>query len=75
MTYLKAWEYLVLLEQEADDLNALGRQGWELAGVGHGALYFKRPAPSFRERVTLDQKRHVYGMRGLPFPDEKGAEA
>jgi len=47
------WEYKVLLkdadEQPASeaDLNALGADGWELAGVGSIAgrtqFYFKRP--------------------------------
>ena len=53
------WEYLVAPLQEVkglkkadepwapDQLNELGRQGWELAGVGDDAghtLFFKRPA-------------------------------
>lgn len=54
-----AWEYLTLSEAEVD-LAALGRDGWELAAVGPtGALYFKRPALDFRERITLDQRAAV----------------
>jgi hypothetical protein len=30
---------------------------------------------SFRERLTLDQKRHVYGMKGVPLAVEEGPEA
>ncbi len=56
-----AWEYLTAPEGEVD-LAALGRDGWEMAGVGPGGtLYFKRPAPDFRERITLDQRRAVEG--------------
>ncbi len=58
-----AWEYLTVSEAEVD-LAALGRDGWELAGVGpSGTLYFKRPAPDFRERITLDQRRAVEQAR------------
>ena len=58
-----AWEYLTAPEAEVD-LPALGRDGWELAGVGPGGtLYFKRPAPDFRERITLDQRRAVEQAR------------
>ncbi len=58
-----AWEYLTASEAEVD-LSALGRNGWELAGVGpSGTLYFKRPAPDFRERITLDQRRAVEQAR------------
>ncbi len=57
------WEYLTASEAEVD-LAALGHDGWELAGVGPGGtLYFKRPAPDFRERITLDQRRAVEQAR------------
>jgi hypothetical protein len=72
VTHPEKWEYLAIAEQEAGDLNALGDQGWELAGVSGRRLYFKRPAMSFRERVTLDQKRHYYGLLQVPFEDERG---
>jgi hypothetical protein len=71
VTHPGQWEYLTLAEQDAGDLNALGEQGWEFVGVSDGRLYFKRPTVSFRERVTLDQKRHYYGLLGVPFEDEK----
>ena len=61
-----AWEYLTVSEEEAD-LVALGHDGWELAGVGpSGTLYFKRPAPDFRERITLDQRSGVEATRSMP---------
>ena len=60
------WEYHTVTEADAD-LAALGRDGWELAGVGpSGILYFKRPAPDFRERITLEQRSAVELSRGEP---------
>lgn len=63
------WEYLRLEQPDVPitELNALGADGWELVS-GRGPMYFKRPAPGFRERVTLDQKRAVYERAGLPWP-------
>ena len=67
----RTFEYRTVPAGEAD-LAALGRDGWELAGVGStGTLYFKRPAPNFRERITLDQRRAL--ERSHPAPaDEPG---
>ena len=69
---MTTWEYL---KTESDaDLAALGRQGWELVGVaparegGLAAFYFKRPAPDFRDRVTLEQKRRYYALLGRALP-------
>lgn len=62
----RTWEYLRLDPQHAD-LNALGVDGWELVSTG-GELIFKRLTPSFRERVTLDQKRAVYERFDFPWP-------
>jgi hypothetical protein len=72
MSHPGEWEYLTIAAEDAGDLSALGREGWELAGVDDGKLYFKRSAVSFRERVTLDQKRHVYGTMRVPLPDGEG---
>lgn len=64
----RRWEYCQLPampEPSTDDLNALGEQGWELtahSGPG-GSLIFKRPAPGFRERITLDQRARVEKAR------------
>jgi hypothetical protein len=63
------WEYHKSRDEE--ELEALGREGWELVAVLPGSqgadpiLYFKRPAPDFRERVTLDQKRRYYNLMGI----------
>jgi hypothetical protein len=75
MTHPEKWEYLAIAEQEAGDLKALGEQGWDLVGVSNGRLYFKRPAMSFRERVTLDQKRDVYHWKRVPLPEEEGPKS
>jgi hypothetical protein len=75
VTHPTQWEYLTLAADAAADLNDLGKAGWELTGVSNGTLYFKRPALTFREQVTLDQKRHYYGMLGVPLGDEKGPSA
>jgi hypothetical protein len=42
------WEYKAIgniAKKSEDYLNALGEQGWELAGVHNAVLYFKRPLP------------------------------
>ena len=76
------WEYRTADGLDpALDLDGLGREGWELVAAGAGAggegrvLYFKRPAPGLRERVTLDQKRRVYAAAGLALPDVEGPQA
>jgi hypothetical protein len=75
MTHPGQWEYLTIAEQDAEDLNALGAQGWELVSVSDSTLYFKRPALSFRERVTLDQKREVYHLKRVSLPEEEGPKS
>ena len=69
----QTWEYRTVdVLDPRMDLNALGREGWELVGTfadnGVPMHCFKRPGLDFRERVTLDQKRRVYEERGLPYP-------
>jgi hypothetical protein len=72
---MTVWEYH---KTSGDgELEALGQEGWELVAVvpsmndGEATFYFKRPAHDFRERVTLDQKRHYYGLMGIT-PREEG---
>lgn len=61
------WEYLILERSEADRLNDLGREGWELVAVSQAddgvELFLKRSLPSFREQITLDQ-RSTYVTKG-----------
>jgi hypothetical protein len=75
VTHPGKWEYLMIAEQDAGDLNELGEQGWELVSVSNGQFYFKRPVVSFRERVTLDQKRDLYLWKRIPLPPEEEANA
>ena len=69
------WEYHKCLN--FGELEVLGREGWELVAVlpsgsgGEGVFYLKRPALGFRERVTMDQKRHYYGLLGIVAHDEE----
>jgi len=69
------WEYHKSLD--FGELEALGREGWELVAVlpsesdGEGVFYLKRLALGFRERVTMDQKRHYYGLLGIVARDEE----
>lgn len=68
----QTWEYLTMRVDALTDLNKLGREGWELAGVSGTAapvLYFKRPAADFRTRVTLYQKRRAYAAAGRTLPE------
>jgi hypothetical protein len=66
---MPTWEYHKGSSDE--NLHELGREGWELVAVvpsgpgAHLTFYFKRPAPSFREQVTEDQKRRYYTLYGL----------
>lgn len=61
----RRWTYHVLRAKGAidtDRLDALGDQGWELVAAVPDRdsdttnLIFKRPAPGFRDRITLDQR-------------------
>ncbi|RKN84787.1 hypothetical protein [Paenibacillus ginsengarvi] len=55
------WEYTIL--DNPGRLNELGEEGWELVGVtsaeGGERFYLKRPLPSLREQITLDQRKMV----------------
>ena len=59
------WEYMILERWEADRLNDLGREGWELVAAAKAddgvEFYLKRPLPGFREQITLDQRSSYVG--------------
>ncbi len=60
---MQRWEYRFELAMQIEKLNALGADGWELAGVDERdrtKFIFKRPAQSFVERVTLEQRARYY---------------
>lgn len=56
------WEYLVSHTEE--ELTRLGQEGWELVSVVPAAnatdrFYYKRPAPTVSESITLEQRSRV----------------
>lgn len=69
------WEYLTLSAAEATNerLNALGAYGWELVAIAGDGYRFKRRGLSFKEQVTLEQKRRYYALWGLTVRDDAGA--
>lgn len=65
---LPRWEYRVEVAIPADRLNELGAEGWELIateGRDQTEFIFRRPAQSFVERVTLEQRARYYESLGL----------
>lgn len=60
------WEYTVA--ESFGQLDGLGRDGWELVGVtaagGSERFYLKRPLPSLREQITLEQRRQALDAAG-----------
>jgi hypothetical protein len=75
----EAWEYHVTVHDRMSEevLNQLGAVGWELVGVvpdgnpASATFYFKRPALSFKERVTLEQKHRYYREWGREIPENE----
>lgn len=66
------WEYMSA-SATIQSLNDLGARGWEAVGAVNesGQVLLKRPAPDFREVVTLDQRRSVFHSRGLDLPEDE----
>lgn len=66
------WDYRWLDGGDEAHLASLGERGWEVVGTSADAtrLLLKRPKHTFRERVTLDQKRHVYESVGIALAEE-----
>ena len=66
---ITSWEYLMLPETERYRVPQLGGEGWDLVAIGgdpgEHVLYFKRPAQSLSERVTVEQRNRYYVSRGL----------
>lgn len=66
---LQRWEYHIEGEMlpAVERLNQLGSEGWELVGFDDdedGVSVFRRPAQSFVERVTLEQRARYYQSIG-----------
>ena len=62
------WDYRIELALPTEKLQELGADGWELSGVDEGdrtKFIFRRPAASFVERVTLEQRARYYESLGL----------
>ena len=66
------WDYRWLDAADEARLTSLGERGWDVVGVSADTtrLLLKRAKPTFRERVTLDQKRHVYRSAGIALPED-----
>lgn len=66
------WEYRWLDATDDARLASLGARGWEVVATSADTtrLLLKRARPTFRERVTLDQKRHVYRSAGFALPED-----
>lgn len=61
--HVEVWDYRLEQDIDQETLSALGAEGWELVLFAPGRGYaFKRPQPSFRDRVTLDQKARYYRL-------------
>lgn len=64
------WDYKVEENITAARMNELGADGWELIELDGARSIFRRPALSYVERVTLEQRAHYYESLGLD--PEKG---
>ena len=62
---IPTWEYRIEREIPLETLDVLGRQGWELIESSENRYVFKRPALSFVERVTIEQRARYYESLGL----------
>ena len=72
------WEYGVVESNLLEDLNDFGTFGWEfVAPVRHGKTYlvFKKSQLTFREQVTLDQRRRYFASRGIDIEESGGKQA
>ncbi len=69
---MRSWEYRTTTDPA--DLEALGREGWELVSVTQRGTelvhYLRRPLPTLAERVTLEQRDQV---KRSPTPDYRAA--
>ena len=64
------WHYYVRTgELSQDALNEIGKEGWELASIiapmGEPVFYFKRPHPSLKESISLEQRERYFTEWGV----------
>ncbi len=64
------WHYYVRTgDLSQDALNEIGKEGWELASVimtmGESVFYFKRPHPSLKDSITLEQRERYFTEWGV----------
>jgi hypothetical protein len=65
------WEYKIEEAASVERMNELGADGWELIELDGTRTIFRRPALTYVERVTLEQRAHYYESLGLvPETDE-----
>lgn len=73
------WEYGVLDSDQVEDLDHFGIAGWEFVGSVRDKktwLIMKRPGLSFREQVTLDQRRKYFASWDIDIDNlDPGPEA
>lgn len=73
---MQRWEHKVTLDEE--DIYKLGEKGWELVSVvtiGHSVrFYLKRPAPTLKEQITLDQRKEVLASKNEQPAAKTGTE-
>jgi hypothetical protein len=66
------WEYLTITSDEHLDLNRLGAEGWEVVtstDVQDSSMILKRPALTFQEEVTIDQRKRYFGTWGVDIDE------
>ena len=63
---MQRWEHRIETSPSSERLAELGREGWELVGVIGADAYLRRPAPAYREQVTMAQRE-----RALAAPPHK----
>lgn len=52
------WEYTSVLAGQDDDLNQLGKLGWEACGMNQNQMFMKRPCGNikFREKEPIEKE-------------------
>ena len=60
MADITRWEYTVTSSLDTDRLNQLGKEGWEVVGVDHGAV-LKRPLQPSNSQQQKNNEYYGYG--------------